>query len=151
MEQNSRETLEQKVVELTCKLSNMAPESEEYKATVNAINVLATKVNDSLKIDVDNDRETCRLERENRTKKELGEAELAFKREELNAKIADEKARRRKDLIAEGIKGGVEICGIVIPLKFYAKFLEQGYLFETEGIVRSATFKGLLRFIRPHR
>ena len=151
MEQESRKILEEKVVELTCSLENLSPDSEEYKATVSAITVLATKVNESLKIDSDNDRETCHLERENRTKRELGEAELAFKQRELDAKIADEKAKRRKDLISDGIKGGVEIAGIVIPLKWYAKFLEQGYKFEKHNIVSSVTFKNFLRFLKPRR
>lgn len=151
MEQVSREVLETQLVEMTKNLEKLSPDSDEYKNTVSAINVLATKVNESLKIDTDNDRETCHLEREDKTKLELGKAELAFKEKELEAKIADEKARRRKDLISDGIKGGVELCGIIIPLKWYAKFLEQGYKFETQNIVSSVTFKNFLRFLKPRR
>lgn len=151
MEQDTRERLEKEVVRLTDGLSKMNPESDEFRNQVEAINKISDKVNESLKIDLDNDYRVCSSEREDKTKRELGEAELAFKQRELDAKIADEKAKRRNNLIVEGTKAGVEICGIVIPLKFYAKFLEQGYLFEKQGIVTSATFKNLLRFMKPKK
>ena len=151
MEQTSREVLETKLVELTSSLENFSPESDEYKSIVSTINVLATKINESLKTELEYDQKVCSSEREDITKRELGQAELAFKQRELDAKIADEKAKRRSNLISDGIKGGVELCGIIIPLKFYAKFLEQGYLFEKKNIVSSVTFKNFLRFLKPRK
>lgn len=151
MEQNSREILENQLVELTKSLEGMDPGSEEFGKTVTAINVLATKINESLKTELEYDQKVCASEREEQTKRELSQAELDFKQRELDAKIADEKARRRSNLIGEGIKGGVELCGIIIPLKFYAKFLEQGYLFEKKNIVSSVTFKNFLRFLKPRK
>ena len=151
MEQESREVLESKLVELTAKLENMKPESEEFKSTVSAINTLATKINESLKIELDYDEKVCSNQREDKTKRELGEAELAFKQRELDTKIADEKAKRRTNLISDGFKGVIEIGSVVIPLHWYGKFLTQGYLFEQKNIVSSPTFKNLLRFIKPKK
>lgn len=151
MEQETRARLEKELVRLTDDLSKMKSDSDEFRNQAEAINKIADKINESLKVELDYDQKVCSSEREDKIKRELGEAELAFKQRELDAKIADEKAKRRNNLIVEGTKAGVEICGIVIPLKFYAKFLEQGYLFEKQGIVTSATFKNLLRFIKPKK
>ena len=136
---------QEKVIELLESLKDTDPGTDKWKDTVNAINVLQTKINESRRNLYDYDVKTIANEKEDARFKE----EMKLKKEELAAKIEDEKCKRRNNLIVEGTKAGVSFLGIVIPLKFYAAFLEQGYKFETKNIVSSVTFKNFLRFIKP--
>lgn len=151
MNQESREVLEEKVKELTVKMSELEPGSKEFESTVKAINDLAARVNDSLRIDLDYDEKVCSSEREVALKKEQFEQEMAFKKTELEARISDEKARRNNSLIIEGGKAFVEIFGVVVPLAAYWEFMKAGFKFEQTNIVSSATFRNLLRFVKPRK
>lgn len=158
MDGEVRKTLEQELVSLTEKLGKMKPESPEFRETAKAIAEIGDKINASLKIEYDYDAKVCSDERDNALKKEeldskneLALKELEFKNRELDARIAEDKAKRRTNIFVEGGKMVVETLGVILPLKAYAKFLEQGYLFEQKGIVTSATFKNLLRFIKPKK
>lgn len=151
MDQNEREVLQKKVVELTESLKDLKPGTDEWNSTVRAINEIASKVNESLKIELDYDEKVCSSERETALKKEQFESELAFKREELEQRTKDEKAKRRNNMIIEGKNAGVEIFGIVFPLACYWKFMQEGFKFETTNIVSSQTFRNLLRFIKPKK
>ena len=143
--------LEQEILKFMAQLSQLEPGTKEYEATEKTICDLAAKVNEAVKVKYDYDQKVCKDQRDNKVEMEKFEKEMELKHQELDAKIKSEKEKRRNDMIVEGGKACIEIAGIVIPLKFYAKFLEQGYLFEKEGIISSATFKNLLHFIKPKR
>lgn len=158
MDQTEREVIQRKVVELTESLRNFDPGSKEFENTVKAITDLASKVNDSLKIDLEDDYRVCSAERADKLKEREIEAkiehdnrELDLKERDLECRVADEKARRRTNLIIEGGKAFVEICGIVIPLKCYYEFMKMGFNFEKTNIISSQTFRNLLRFIKPRK
>ena len=147
-------SFEEEILRLMGELSELDPKSEEYQKVTARIQELSQQGNNGRKIVLDWDAKTDADNHDFAVKQaelELKKEELALKSRELDVKEAEDKRKGRNGLISDVIKGGVEICGIVIPLKWYAKFLQQGYLFEQKNIVSSVTFKNFLRFLKPRK
>ena len=51
--------------------------------------------------------------------------------------------------LLSGVKYGIDIAGIVLPLAFYGVWMNRGLEFEKEGSFTSATFKGLFGKFKP--
>ena len=49
------------------------------------------------------------------------------------------------------LKVGIEAAGIVLPLVFYAFWMQKGFKFEEKGIYTSSTFRGLWNRFKPTR
>lgn len=146
--------LEEKILKLTYELDNYEPGSEEFESRVKTINTLSQQVNAGRKIEADYDVNSDAEQHNHKARMaelDFKKDELEFRRTELAAKVEDDKRRSRNNLIIESGKAGIELGGIVIPLIFYSKFLTQGYLFETKGIISSNTFRNFLKFVKPKR
>lgn len=58
---------------------------------------------------------------------------------------------RSEGKIVQGIKFGLELTGIVLPLIFYGVWMRNGFKFEEKGVFSSPTFKGLIQKFKPTR
>lgn len=155
MEGETRQILEDELVKLTAKFGQMNPESQEFRETAKAISELGSKINESWKNEYDYDQRTCASEREIafrkeelESKNELAKQELEFKNRELDAKIAEDKAKRRSNVGVELLKGAIEGLAIVLPLKVYTKVLQQDYLYQAKGVMPGSVSKHLFNFIK---
>lgn len=100
-------------------LSNLEPESEEYLKAVNGLEKLYKLRLEEIKMDHDFS---------------IHKHEQRLKSAELNDHAID-----------RYFKLGVEGAGIVLPLIFYAIWMQRGFEFEKEGTFTSTTFKGLFQ------
>ena len=82
--------------------------------------------------------------------------ELEIKEEQLTHEIESCDIERRTknrqsniQTIKDCAKMGIEIAGIVLPLMFYASWMQQGLEFEKTGSFTSSTFKGLFQKFKP--
>lgn len=66
------------------------------------------------------------------------ESDIQFKKYQLEEQVKDRYFRF-----------GVEAAGIILPLIFYAIWMERGFRFEETGSFTSTTFRGLLNRFRP--
>lgn len=60
---------------------------------------------------------------------------------EIGNKINQSKKENRNSII----KMSVEVAGIVLPLVFYASWMNKGFKFEQTGTFTSTTFRGLFQ------
>lgn len=67
------------------------------------------------------------------------EIELRFKEAQLREQTKDRYARL-----------GADLARVVLPLLFYAAFINKGYKFEETGVVTSQTLRGLLSKFKPN-
>lgn len=67
---------------------------------------------------------------------------LKIEEEENEKERKDQKNHRFMTYILEG-------AGIILPLGFYAIWMNKGFKFEETGTITSKTFKDLTRFFRP--
>lgn len=49
------------------------------------------------------------------------------------------------DIASQVVKCGIELAGIILPLKFYASWMQKGFEFEQTGTFTSSTFKALFQ------
>lgn len=155
MDGETRQILENELVALTGKFGRMEPESQEFRETARAISEIASKINESYKVEYDYDVRTCASERETElkkkelnSKKELEEKELEFKQKELEARIAEDKAKRRTNVGIEIFKGAIESLAIVLPLKVYTNIVKQDYVYQAKGIMPGSVSRHLFNFIK---
>ncbi|MCD7860970.1 MAG: hypothetical protein LUG25_03555 [Oscillospiraceae bacterium] len=77
--------------------------------------------------------------------------EVALKETEQDlarqTKDDDRKEQRREHWVRVGIAGGE----IILPLAFYAFWLQSGFKFEETGVFTSPTFKGLTKWFKPKK
>lgn len=60
---------------------------------------------------------------------------------ELNTKIKQYDKENKNSII----KMGIDVAGIVLPLAFYASWMNKGFKFEETGTFTSTTFRGLFQ------
>lgn len=60
-----------------------------------------------------------------------------------------DQTQKKSDRIEFGIRCGIEIAGIVLPLIFYGVWMKKGFQFEENGTFTSTTFRGLFNRFRP--
>ncbi|GHU53667.1 hypothetical protein AGMMS49975_12350 [Clostridia bacterium] len=69
-------------------------------------------------------------------------------------RIDETENQRDKNRLAEQVKDryfkfGVDAAGIILPMIFYAVWLNKGFKFEETGTFTSTTFRGLFSRFRP--
>ena len=79
------------------------------------------------------------------TDKKLKVRDLDLKEAELQLKLKTSK----RDVFVAGIRIGVDVLGVVLPIMFYSKWMVEGLNFETTGTFTSQTFKGLIGKFKP--
>lgn len=57
----------------------------------------------------------------------------------------DDKKKMVIDIASQVVKCGIELAGIILPLKFYASWMQKGFEFEQTGTFTSTTFKALFQ------
>lgn len=75
-------------------------------------------------------------------------------RREADEKKQDSEEQNRKNQMAEQTKDryvryGLEAAGIILPLLFYAKWIDRGYTLETTGTYTSKTLLNLFGKFKP--
>lgn len=73
--------------------------------------------------------------------------EYETKLTESDQKIIQNKKENRNSII----KMGIETAGIVLPLAFYATWMNKGFKFEETGTFTSTTFRGLFQKFKTTR
>lgn len=91
------------------------------------------------------------MKRYEKAREENNEEEMTKAKEEMEMYNRFRNNEKKTDIIGKVIKIGVEIAGIIMPLMFYNKWMEEGLKFEEEGAFTSATFKGLMSKIKPNK
>lgn len=83
----------------------------------------------------------------------VDDLETLYKLSLENEKMNNDKNCKDKQFINQNItdfiKIGVEVAGIILPLVFYNKWMEEGLKFEETGAFTSSTFKGLIQKFKP--
>ena len=123
MEKTIKMMLQDEVATAIESLENLSPDSEEYKATTENICKLHKLIMDEGRLELD------------------GESNFYDERRKDNSQKDDKKFQY--------IKFGLEAAGIVLPLMFYAVWMNKGFKFEESGAYTSTTFKGLFNRFRP--
>lgn len=94
------------------------------------------------------------MKRYEKAREENNEEEMTKAKEEMEMYNRFRNNEKKTDIIGKVIpviKVGVEIAGIILPLVFYNKWMEEGLKFEQEGAFTSSTFKGLMSKIKPNK
>lgn len=89
------------------------------------------------------------MKRYEKAREENNEDEMTKAKEEMEMYNRFRNNEKKTDIIGKVIKVGVEIAGIIMPLMFYNKWMEEGLKFEEEGAFTSTVFKGLMSKIKP--
>lgn len=71
-------------------------------------------------------------------KYESRDSDIQFKKDQLEEQVKDRYLRL-----------GVEAASIILPLIFYAAWMERGFRFEETGTYTSTTFRGLFNRFKP--
>lgn len=124
------EKIESEIERLLEELTKVDPISDDYK-------VITTRIGNLY--------ETLNKENELTLCKDKLEVEKIFKNDE--SLLKQEELKQTK--LWNGVKTGVEIVGVVVPLVFYGVWMNRGLKFEEEGSFTSTTFKGLISKFKP--
>lgn len=153
--------LETQIENLLEDLSNEKAGTDEYNAISNAVKELYATLNkekelylnerkielETMKYENDRELKIRQLEIDalkNADNKIDNQEQREFQAKE-NSKDRDIQLKTLSDSkIWNGVKTGVEIAGLVVPIVFYGMWMKRGLEFEKEGSYTSTTFKGLI-------
>ena len=133
MEDKVLEKVEKEATRCLEQLSKLKPGSEDYKATLDAVQHLQTMRLDDTKVEPD-----YAAKRE-KTQLDAGRAdeELRLKEAEEKRMAERERLERRRDLLRIGVDVGMAL----LNLGFFAIQIRKGYKFEENGTYTSTTFR----------
>lgn len=117
--------IEEEIGTLLDKLKDMDPNSKEYTDIVTTINKLYETVNKEKEIGLRGD-------------------SLAMEASENYENRVIKTKERRAGALINGLKTGVELAAVVVPVVFYGLWMQQGFEFEKEGSITTTTFRGLI-------
>lgn len=117
------EKVENEIERLLEELGKVDPSSEEYKEITQRIGNLYENLNK--------------------------ESELELNRFKLEEDSLNKFRELRQSKLFDGLKVGVEIASLIVPLVFYGVWMNRGLQFEEEGSFTSTTFKGLIGKFKP--
>ncbi len=147
MEEKIDVLLEDEIRTQILSLSSLTPGSKEKSTAVDDVVKL-------YRLKIDEYKNTA----EWKEKREVRLAEKRIKKEELEEKCkarhSDEQYRTTQTV--EQIKDryfrvGIAVAELVLPLMFYAVWMQRGFRFEETGTYTSTTFKGLFNRFKPTR
>lgn len=124
--------IEAEIGTLLDELKNLDPTTEEYKGIVATINRLYETVNKEKEIGIKQD--TILLDADKNV-------------EDRNVRLKENKSVT----LLNGLKTGVELAAVVVPVVFYGVWMQKGFEFEKEGTITSNTFKGLIGKFKTNR
>lgn len=141
MDERIREALAEEIMRQFEGLKSLAPASEEEQTVVENITKLYKLGLEDVKADTDYDEKVNRREMDEKHEKN-----------ELDRQTREEQIR--KDQLSEQIRDryfrtGLEAAGIILPLLFYACWIDRGFTLETDGTYTSKTLMNLLNKFRP--
>lgn len=130
MENEIKDMLNEEIVNIIHDLNDTDEDSEEYSKIVDSLVKLHKLRIEELKFEQEFD--------EKKKRRCLDEKDLMLKQNQ-----AFEQKKERY------FKIGMEAAGIVLPLMFYAIWMNKGFEFEKEGTFTSTTFRSLFNRFRP--
>lgn len=141
MNKEIRQALADEVLSQLNDLGNLASGSKEQQTAVENVTKLYRLGLEDIKTGDDYDERLYRRDVDARREEN-----------EQNRQISEEQFK--KDQLAEQKKDryfriGIEVAGIVLPLMFYACWIDRGYTLETDGTYTSKTLMNLLNKFRP--
>lgn len=141
MDEQIRQALANEVLNQLNDLGNLAPGSKEQQTAVENVVKLYRLALDDIKTDSDYDEKLYRRDVDEQHKNDELERqtrEEQFKRDQL--------VEQKKDRY---FRMGIEVAGIVLPLMFYACWIDRGFTLETDGTYTSKTLMSLLNKFKP--
>ena len=122
-------------------------EEERLKIEREKIDIEKSRVsNEEEKLKIESDKNAVAREQLGLERDRLGleNRRLAFDKRESWVRFASEVG-------GTIIHAAIEVAGIILPLKFYHEWVQQGLQFEESGAFRSSTFKAVIGKFRPTR
>lgn len=134
MDENIRQALANEILSQLEGLSNLDAGSKEHQTAVDNVTKLYRLALEDVKADTDYDEKVYRrgVDKENQTREEQ------LKRDQLSEQIKDRYFRL-----------GLGAAEIILPLMFYACWMNRGFKFEEEGTYTSKTFMNLFNRFKP--
>lgn len=152
MNENIKSLLDEEIVSEIEELGSLTPGSNEHTAVIDSLVKLYKLRIEETKNEMDFEEKSERRKME----EEQYDADLEMKKHQIGeTESADYDDRRLKEeQLKEQIKDryfrlGVEAAGIILPLMFYAIWMNKGFKFEETGTFTSTTFRGLFNRFRP--
>lgn len=138
MDSNIQELLEKTISENLEDLTNYGLGSPERSMALNNLQKIHNMRVEETRMLVEIEEKSQKRELENKEfdLKEMSESHYKCYQFEAN----------RKDTY---IRMGIEVAGIVLPMIFYAVWMNKGFKFEETGTYTSTTFKGLFNRFKP--
>lgn len=130
MENEIKNLLDEEIVNIITDLSDMDECSTEYSKVIDSLVKLHKLRIDELKTEQEFEKELAH--------RSSDEKDLKLKQNQI--------VEQKKE---QYFKFGLEAMGIILPLIFYAAWMNQGFEFEKEGTFTSLTFKSLFNRFRP--
>lgn len=126
-------------------LDSLDPGSEEMsKAVDNIVRLYKLRIEDS-KVAVERDKEM----NENDYKRDQMDLEERYRKKTLESTEKAQKEQLKEQRIDRCVKIGLAGAELLIPLIFYACWMDDGFKFEKEGTYTSKTFMNLINRFRP--
>lgn len=151
MDKNIKSLLNEEIISEIEKLKSLKPGGNEHTAAIESISKLY-----KLRIE-ENKNEMDFEEKCERRKMEADQydADLEMKKHQIGETESAEyyDKRLKEEQFKEQVKDryfrlGVEAAGIILPLLFYAVWMNKGFKFEETGTFTSTTFRGLFSRFR---
>jgi hypothetical protein len=152
MDENIRELMNDEIEDELKDLASMRLGSEEHTEAVDTLVKLYKLRLEEMKLEreFEDKRERRTMEAEHHS------ADVTMKQQQLLQEDAFHECdvqQKEKQLSVQKkdiyFKLGIEAAGIILPLMFYACWINKGLKFEETGTFTSGTFKGLINRFRP--
>ena len=119
----------------------MIDNKKEQQTAVENVTKLYRLGLEDVKVDSDCDEKT------NRRKTEIQHEQNELDRQEREERFKKEQLEEQKK--DRYFRLGVEVAGIILPLMFFATWMDRGFTFEETGTYTSKTFMSLFNRFRP--
>lgn len=136
MDESIKAMLSEEIASEIESISQMLPGSDEHAAAVEDLVKLYKLGIEEAKIELDTDEKRRRRVMD----KEHHNADNELEQRQLEERVKDRYFRF-----------GAEVAGIVLPLAFYAFWMNRGFKFEETGTFTSKTFKDLIGCFKPKK
>lgn len=143
MDEQIRQALANEILGELQSLNDLEFGSKEHQTAVENVTKLYRLGLEDIRNDTDYD------EKWNRREMDAKREENELAKQEREEAFRDKQAKEQQ--IDRYVKWGLEVAGIVLPLMFYATWMNKGFKFEETGTYTSTTFRGLFNRFRPTR
>lgn len=135
------EVVDSEILRELYNLENLTPGTEEHGDAVDTLVKLLKARNEAIKVRTEYDNGYFQRELDEKFHKD----EVSIKQQDVNNKEKEFKLNTLKEFLHIS----VDCVRIIVPIAFYAKWLQMGLKFEETGSFTSTTFRGLLQNFKP--